>query len=195
MPHHKLSTDAERHRSKVDRSADPDGCWLWTGYTDPDGYGRFKTGSMKDGTRAMTSTHRFALEEALGRPLAPGMKALHACDTPSCCRNDDAGFYEVNGIQRVRRGHLFEGTPADNSRDMADKARAATGERNGCSVHPERLMRGEVHLCARLTEDKVREIRNRAARGEMQTALAREYRVHKGTVSHIVLRLTWKHVT
>jgi hypothetical protein len=190
MPARKLTTDAERHRRNVDRSALPDDCWLWTGRTDKKGYGTFATGSYRDGTRGETRVHKFALEQALGRPLAPGMQALHTCDVRACCRNDDAGFYEVNGVLRLRRGHLWEGTAQDNMADRDAKGRGASEERNGRECYP----RGERNGGAKLTETQVREIRHRAAAGASYSNLGAEYGVAKGTVNHVVTRRTWKHV-
>ena len=191
MPAHKLSTDAERHRSKVDRSAtDPGGCWLWTGGITHKGYGLFDVGSRRDGTRGSIHAHKFALAEALGRPLAPGMQALHICDVRACCRNDDEGFYEINGVLRLRRGHLFEGTAQDNMADRDAKGRHASAERNGTECY----RRGEHVVLSKLTEDLVREIRLRAAAGVSYSRLGVEYGVSKGTVSHVVARRTGRHV-
>jgi hypothetical protein len=63
---------------------------------------------------------------------------------------------------------------------------------------PPRLRRtgrkGALHHFAKLTEDAVREIRRRAACGEPQTALAKEYTLSGGSVSMIVNGKTWKHI-
>lgn len=45
--------------------------------------------------------HRLALERKLGRPIQPGLYALHHCDYASCVNPD----------------HIYEGTNADNQRD------------------------------------------------------------------------------
>ena len=42
---------------------------------------------------------RIVLAHALGRPIAPGMQAMHLCNRPVC----------------VRASHLQEGTPAENA--------------------------------------------------------------------------------
>lgn len=44
---------------------------------------------------------RLVLEHALGRPLGPGMCALHRCDRPRC----------------LRESHLYEGTMKQNAKD------------------------------------------------------------------------------
>jgi len=191
MPHHKLTTDAERHRTKVDRTTTPDGCWPFTGPRTWKGYGLYAIGSFRDGTRGSIGAHKFALQEALGRPLLPGMQALHTCDNRACCRNEPPGFYEVNGIMRPCYGHLFEGTPQDNMADRDAKGRGASEERNGSECYP----RGERNGLSRLTAGQVREIRRRAAAGMSYSSLGAEYDVSKGAVSHIVTRRTWKHVT
>ena len=71
------------------------------------GYGRRYIGK-KAGISQYVIVSREALEEKLGRPLKPGMKACHHCDNPLC--------YEPE--------HLFEGTQVDNMRDAAAKGRA-----------------------------------------------------------------------
>jgi hypothetical protein len=60
------------------------GCWLWTGYTEKGGYGRFNvpTGRKKPRQRTVIAS-RFAWELVNG-PVPAGMEIDHACDTPSC---------------------------------------------------------------------------------------------------------------
>lgn len=174
MPTNKLSTDVSRFESKVDRLSTPDGCWLWTGTFNPNGYGTFAVGSHYDNSRGNRPSHRYALELALGRPLRPGMLALHTCDTPACCRNDDIGLYTLGDIVRTRRGHLFEGTYADN---MTDKV----------------LKRRDYKL-RKITEEDVLVIRARYAAGEYQREIAADFAIGTRTVSQIVTRSTWKHV-
>jgi len=85
------------------------GCWLWTAGTDRKGYGAISYHCR------MLKAHRVAFLLEYGRWPMPC--ALHACDTPACVR--------------VGHGHIFEGTPADNSADMVHKGRAShlTGTR------------------------------------------------------------------
>lgn len=94
-------TATERFWGKVDRSG---GCWLWTGATTPDGYGRF---SFRGKT---VYAHRFVWTLHNGTiPRSPAARRFicHRCDTPGCVNPD----------------HLFLGTNSDNMRDAAEKKR------------------------------------------------------------------------
>lgn len=77
------------------------GCWLWTGAVNSNGYGVF---SVSTGTKVYA--HRYALELVQGA-LRNGSFACHHCDTPRCVRPD----------------HLFSGTASENMRDASRKGR------------------------------------------------------------------------
>ncbi len=91
-------TMAERFWPKVEKS---EGCWLWRGSTNSDGYGTIKG----NGSRVIKATH--ASWEIHYGPLHPGNFVLHSCDNPPCVNPD----------------HLFEGTHLDNMADMVAKGR------------------------------------------------------------------------
>lgn len=146
----------ERFWSKVERRG-PDECWLWTSVLDTGGYGRFKVGER----RVRASRLAFALANG---PIAEGICVCHRCDRPAC----------------VNVSHLFLGTNAENSADMAQKGRAAKGADNGRS---------------RLTDAAVREIVAEADRGVRGTVLAKRFGVTPTAVCCILHGRAWNHVT
>lgn len=80
----------------------------------------------------------------------------------------------------VRPSHLFLGTHQDNMTDMKLKGRAHLGE---------------AHGIAKLTNEKVLQIRSKYASGNIsQKNLAKEFGVHVMTVNSIVHRRSWKHI-
>lgn len=176
---------ATRFWSKVDRSAGPDGCWLWTGNKDSLGYGRILiVGRRQD------SAHRVAWGLTNG-PIPDGLWVLHNCpggDTPACCNPS----------------HLWLGTHKDNMADMVAKGRHGTwthpesracGSRHNSRTRPETVLRGERIAQSKLTEVDVRAIRAEyAAGGVTQAALATKYGIVASAIGSIIRRVRWAHV-
>jgi hypothetical protein len=72
---------AERVWKFVDRTSTPDGCWLWTGSRNRQGYGTIWVNG-----RHRQATH--IVLELAGFLIPPeGLQVRHAvCDNPPCCR-------------------------------------------------------------------------------------------------------------
>jgi hypothetical protein len=80
----------------------------------------------------------------------------------------------------VNPAHLFLGTAKENGIDCQAKGRTTRGERN-------------AH--ARLTTPEVRDIRRLVRSGISQRRVAAQFNVHFGTVSDIIRRRRWAHVS
>jgi hypothetical protein len=171
----------------VDKSAGPDGCWLWTGYKTPDGYG------CSSFENQLYQAHRLAWLFTFG-PIPDGLCVLHDC--PGGDRRDC-----------LNPAHLWLGTNAANTADRVRKGCSATGDRHGSRTHPERVARGDRHSSkthpervargekqgnSKLTWDKVREIRVRFTNGDVtKRGLAREYNVSRRSIGFILSYKTW----
>ena len=130
-------------------------CWEWIAGKSPDGYGKFKV----NGTTVRA--HRFSWELKYGT-IPKGLLACHKCDNILC----------------VRPGHLFLGSPSENTRDMLSKNRGGYGTKNGSN---------------KLSWISVCEIRQHYKTGEYsQQEIANTYGVNQTLVSAIVRKKVWK---
>ncbi len=98
------SKDYHRFMSKVDQNG-PNGCWVWTGCVNADGYGIADLKAVCSSRLA----HRISFTLLCG-PILKGACVLHRCDNPPCVNPD----------------HLFLGKDKDNVHDMLKKGRHVT---------------------------------------------------------------------
>ncbi len=140
------------------------GCWLWMASLDNAGYGQFWfLGTMMRSSRVSWLLFRGSIPKGKG---CHGVCVLHKCDVRACVNPD----------------HLFLGTHQDNVDDREAKGRGRMPDN-----------RGALNGLAKLTDDKVREIRTRyKAGGVSQAALAKEFGVARSTVSMVTSGRLWK---
>jgi len=99
-------------------------------------------------------------------PIPEGLFVCHTCDNGWCTNPD----------------HLFLGTPKDNSSDRASKGRNAD-------------QRGEKNPRAKLTDARVREIKEQYASGNVSQAnLGEIFGVSRSTIESILNGYRWKHI-
>ena len=83
----------------------------------------------------------------------------------------------------------------DKTDNRVDNLEWATHSENNQHAFDNGLKpKGEQHVRAKLTEAKVREIRDRYGNGCTQIKLAKEYRVSQAHISKIILGTNWAHV-
>lgn len=142
------TTTLKRFWNRVEKT---DSCWLWTAAKNDKGYGQIRTGEI-----GIVYAHRMSFYLANGH--WPEHQALHTCDVPAC----------------VNPEHLFNGTQADNLRDMAKKQRA--GNR-------------------KFTDEQVKEIRALiSTRTVTQKDIARSLGVSESLIHQMKYRITYKEV-
>ena len=96
-----------------------DTCWLWTAKCLPNGYGRFRIGSLADGTRDEAYAHRWAYEFCIA-PIPSGLTIDHLCRVRHCVRPDhlEPVTQQINNLRsdgpsgaHARATHCIHGHP------------------------------------------------------------------------------------
>jgi hypothetical protein len=155
----------ERFWTKVDRRDD---CWLWTGALTA-GYGIIRiNGSGADTRRGYA--HRVAWELVHG-PIPSDMRVVHRCRTARCVNpahlvlvSEDTQLAEM----WQARDHRLQTDPTYN--------------------------RGARNPSARLTDEDVREMRQRHTAGASGRQLASAYGMSTSQVGRILRRESWRHI-
>jgi HNH endonuclease len=128
-------------------------CVIWTGALETNGYG------IAHIRGKLYRLNRLMLMFSLGRPLKEGMNANHKCHNAACCRAE----------------HLYEGTQAQNMREMFARGLWHNGR-------------------TLLTEVEVSHIRYFLERGWSSAELALRYNVNTGTIYNIKAHTNWKNI-
>lgn len=159
-----------RFWSKVDIRSEGE-CWEWKASLRSTGYGQFEFGGT------MLKSHRVAYVLTHGA-IPDGLHVCHTCDNRKCCNPS----------------HLWLGTNADNTADKVSKGRAIgpKGKQHGWHTHPERMARGERASKAKLTREKVEQIKKLREDGMGQRAVARMFGVTHSAIAAIEKGRTWQ---
>jgi hypothetical protein len=160
----KLKSLEEKFFSKIKK--EDNGCWIYTGFTDKNGYGSFRYDPSHN-----VRAHRFSFWYHIYKPQGISWEdfddfikcVLHKCDNPPCCNPD----------------HLFPGTNKDNTQDMIQKGRRFNNK-------------GKSHGMCKLTEQEVQEIYNLK---EPLKTISSKYGVTFQMVWRIKKHKAWTHIT
>lgn len=143
-----------------------DNCWIWTGCTGAKSpYGVIRFKGKQ------TTVHRVAYELEYGL-FDYSLQVCHKCDNPKC----------------VNPKHLFLGTCLDNARDRVRKGRQSKKSYLGDQT-------GELNRGAKLTNEKVKEIKRLLRDGVSQTKIAKMFKVDHANISCIKRGISWKHIS
>lgn len=159
---HRIIPPPDRFWKRIAK-AGPDDCWLWTGPTRSTGYGQITLG-WEPCSNKSRRVHSYSHRLSWMIHNGPIPEGMWVLHT-------------CDVRQCVNPKHLFLGTSQDNHRDMVAKGRNA---------------RGEKIYTAKLTPDKVREIRQSVG---TLAEVANRFGVSPSLIRFIRIGENWKHVS
>ena len=154
---------AETVRVRIQRNIKiaPNGCWVWTGYPDTHGYGRFRI--FIDGVIRYTGAHRAAWLAYRGDIPADHLQLDHLCRNRLCCNPDHLEL--VTNQENARRsvaaiGAAGRGRPRQA---VCKYGHPLSGENLSIYTPPGGYTRRVCRACARRTKLEWRERQRHAS--------------------------------
>jgi hypothetical protein len=95
----------------LENTKEQNGCFLYQGVKDRDGYGFITTGPKA--AKRTIRVHRYICSKFYGEPLEKSNFALHSCDQPSCVNPD----------------HLSWGSHSENRKQARDRLQNLKGQK------------------------------------------------------------------
>lgn len=195
-------------------------CWQWTAYKNKKGYGVLGITNKKtvlahrvswvirfgdipeklnvlhrcDNPECCNPEHLFlgtALDNAQDRERRkrgkqPSGSAHYSITQPWALARGDRNGARLHP-ERLARG--------DNHPFRLNPELVCRGDRHWSKLHPDKIVKGSQQGRAKLTEEKVLEIRKRYASGkETQTSLSKEFGVSHTLIGYVVRRKSWTHI-
>jgi hypothetical protein len=136
-------------------------CLDWRGGTDRKGYGCLRWKGKNK------RAHRLSYELTFGE-IPKGQLICHSCDNPLC----------------INPKHLWAGTSKQNTLDMMAKGR-------GNLKKGVRFKDAPYRPNSKLTEEQVRDIKNRIKKGETMVSISKIYKVSDRTINDINKGKIW----
>lgn len=133
-------TGLDRFATKI--VVDENGCWLWTGSTSPDGYGRC------GGTHA----HRYAYKQIIGE-VPPGLQLDHLCFVKLC--TNPWHLEPVTAAENTRR-HYARQTHCKRGHEFNEQNTQFIGNKRfcrPCRAANARGFRRRIAAAAELTKE------------------------------------------
>ena len=149
-------------------------------WTDPMGYPRVGLSTSQGPKKARV--HRLVALCFLQPASGPEVRHLDGNPSNNLVENLAWGTHAENMADVVRHGRTCKGKPG------------LAGDDHPLRKRPWLAARGERVGRAKLTAEKVREIRRRRKRGETQASVAKVFGVSREAIRQIDGRHTWRHV-